>query len=43
MFEEEGEETVDTQPGDLVLLLRQKPHPVYRRAGGLMRRTLVWS
>lgn len=34
VFEEEGEETVDTQPGDLVLLLRQKPHPLYRRTGG---------
>ncbi|PRW60794.1 subfamily B member 4 [Chlorella sorokiniana] len=33
VFEEEGEETVDTQPGDLILLLRQKPHPLYHRVG----------
>lgn len=33
MFEGDGEEAVDTLPGDLVLVLRQKPHPQYRRAG----------
>lgn len=34
-FEGEGEEAVDTQPGDLVFVLRQKPHPVFKRAGAV--------
>lgn len=32
-FEGEGEEAVDNQPGDLVFILRQKPHPVFKRSG----------
>ncbi|GAB4822442.1 hypothetical protein N2152v2_009488 [Parachlorella kessleri] len=32
-FEGEGEEAVDTQPGDLHFVLRQKPHPVFKRSG----------
>ncbi|KAL4449463.1 hypothetical protein ABPG77_007107 [Micractinium sp. CCAP 211/92] len=33
VFEGDGCEGVDTLPGDLVLVLRQKPHPVFRRVG----------
>ncbi len=33
MFEGEGEETADTHAGDLVVVLRQKPHPAFRRTG----------
>ena len=33
VFEEEGNETVDTHAGDLVVTLRCKAHPVFRRSG----------
>lgn len=33
MFEGDGCEGVDTLPGDLVLVLRQKPNPLFRRVG----------
>lgn len=33
VFEDEGEESVDTHPGDLVFILRSKPHPVFKRKG----------
>jgi DnaJ-class molecular chaperone len=32
-FPDEGDETVDTHPGDLIFTLRSKPHPVFRRKG----------
>jgi len=32
-FSDEGDETVDTHPGDLIFTLRAKPHPVFRRRG----------
>jgi DnaJ-class molecular chaperone len=32
-FEAEGEETVDTHPGDLIFTLTAKPHPTFRRKG----------
>lgn len=32
-FESEGDETVDTLPGDLVFVLRTKPHSKFKRAG----------
>jgi curved DNA-binding protein len=32
-FSDEGDETVDTHPGDLIFTLRAKPHPVFRRKG----------
>lgn len=34
VFEGDGEEAPDSLPGDLILVLRQKPHPVFRRLGG---------
>lgn len=33
VFEEEGEESVDTHPGDLIFILKAKPHPVFKRSG----------
>jgi curved DNA-binding protein CbpA len=33
VFPDEGDETVDTHPGDLIFTLRAKPHPVFRRKG----------
>lgn len=33
-FEGDGDETVDTQPGDLCITLQAEPHPKLRRAGG---------
>ena len=33
-FSEEGDETVDTHPGDIIFTLRAKPHPVFRRRQG---------
>lgn len=33
VFESEGNETVDTHPGDLIFTLRAKPHPSLRRKG----------
>eukprot|EP00887_Chlorella_sp_A99_P003997 scaffold11.g3997.t1 len=33
VFEGEGEEAVDTTPGDLVVTLRAKPHAAFRRSG----------
>ena len=33
VFEDEGEESVDTHPGDLVFTLRSKPHAMFRRSG----------
>ena len=32
-MEGEGDETVDTLPGDLVFMLQQKPHARLRRSG----------
>ncbi|KAL6783634.1 hypothetical protein ACKKBF_B05240 [Auxenochlorella protothecoides x Auxenochlorella symbiontica] len=32
-FESEGDETVDTQPGDLLVTLAAEPHPRFRRSG----------
>jgi len=32
-FENEGDETLDTHPGDLVFTLRQKPHFQFKRIG----------
>jgi curved DNA-binding protein len=32
-FSDEGNETTDTHPGDLIFTLRAKPHPVFRRKG----------
>ena len=32
-MEGEGDEAVDTLPGDLVFVLQQKPHAKLRRAG----------
>ena len=32
-FESEGDETVDSLPGDLVFVLRTKPHPKFKRSG----------
>lgn len=32
-FSDDGDETVDTHPGDLIFTLRAKPHPVFRRKG----------
>ena len=33
VMEGEGDETVDTLPGDLVFMLQQKPHARLRRSG----------
>ena len=33
VLEGEGDESVDTLPGDLVLVLQQKPHARFRRSG----------
>lgn len=33
VYEDEGEESVDTHPGDLIFILRSKAHPVFRRKG----------
>ncbi len=33
VMEGEGDETVDTLPGDLVFVLQQKPHPQLKRSG----------
>lgn len=33
VFEDEGEESVDTHAGDLVFTLRSKPHPLFKRRG----------
>ena len=33
VFDDEGEETPDTHPGDAIFILRATPHPVFRRRG----------
>lgn len=33
ILEEEGDESLDTLPGDLVFVLQQKPHARFRRSG----------
>jgi DnaJ-class molecular chaperone len=33
VFEGEGAETVDTHPGDLIFILRTKPHPLFKKKG----------
>jgi DnaJ-class molecular chaperone len=33
VFEDEGDETVEHLPGDVVFVLKQKPHKDFKRAG----------